>query len=98
MTTEPGSSSTDYLRPASTISDLEWVLAIAGLGDLGPGGSRWVMVWDLAEHFRIHPNRIRSKARRARRRGLSDGCICGCRGDFELLRRGEELLRASLDA
>lgn len=83
----------DPLRPSATISDREWVQAIADLREPMPGGGfHWVTVWDLAERLDIHPNRVRSKARRAAKRGLSDGCICGCRGDFELLPAGEALL------
>jgi predicted transcriptional regulator len=26
------------------------------------------------------------------RRGLADGCTCGCRGDFEITEKGEEYL------
>ncbi|MNR71367.1 hypothetical protein D3C71_19820 [compost metagenome] len=29
------------------------------------------------------------------RRGLVDGCVCGCRGDFELTSRGRETVAAS---
>lgn len=29
------------------------------------------------------------------RRGLVDGCDCGCRGDWEITRAGEDALRAA---
>lgn len=36
---------------------------------------------------------VLSKARRLiERRGLLDGCPCGCRGDFELTAKGQALL------
>lgn len=84
-----------YLRGSSTISDLEFVQAVATLRR-PTNGSRpayyWVMIWDIAEFLHIHPNRIRSKMRRMMKRKLIDGCNCGCRGDIELLSAGEKLL------
>lgn len=86
----------DPLRGSATISDLDFVRAIAKLR-VWTGGTqghyRWVMIWDLAAELKIHPNRVRSKLRRAHKRKLVDGCSCGCRGDFELLPAGEKLLR-----
>ena len=86
----------DPLRSSATISDVEWVRAIAELREpMRNWGYYGVMVWDLAERLNIHPNRVRSKARRAAKRGLSDGCTCGCRGDFKLLPAGEALLAST---
>lgn len=83
----------DPNRPASSITDLEFVQAIAKLREPnGNGGYRWVMIGDLATELEINPNRLRSKWRRANKRKLVDGCNCGCRGDFYLLPAGEELL------
>lgn len=89
----------DRLRGAATISDLEWVRAIAKLRILRSNGNySWVMVGDLADELNIHPNRIRSKMRRAgEKRRLSDGCNCGCRGDVVLLPAGEDLLYANIE-
>lgn len=36
---------------------------------------------------------IRSKMRRVHRRGLAEGCVCGCAGDFTLTPKGRELLK-----
>jgi hypothetical protein len=36
-----------------------------------------------------------SKMRALMRRGLVDGCACGCRGDFTLSIKGEDLLEAA---
>lgn len=84
----------EYLRGSASISDADFVRAISVLrGPWHQGRYQWVMVWELADYFNIHPNRIRSKVRRAGRRGLVDGCICGCRGDFELLPAGERMVR-----
>lgn len=83
----------NYLRSAATISDIEFIHAVADLRSpsvFGPHG--WVMIQELAEGLAIHPNRIRSKLRRLRQRGLVDGCNCGCRGDIELTTAGEDML------
>jgi len=88
----------DRLRGSVTISDLEWVRAIDKLRVLKPWGYSWVYIGDLADELNIHPNRIRSKMRRAgEKRKLSDGCNCGCRGDVVLLPAGEALLAANVD-
>lgn len=86
-------NTSDQLRSSATISDLQLVQAIAKLRKKAPHGYYWVMIWELAAELDIHPNRVRSKVRRARKRNLVDGCICGCRGDFELLPAGEKMLR-----
>jgi len=85
----------DYLRLGSTISDLEFVQAIAKLREpmLDFYGQFYgVNLWALAKELKIHPNRVKSKFRRAEKRMLVDGCNCGCRGAFQLLPAGEELL------
>jgi len=38
------------------------------------------------------PNLVRAKMASLIRRGLVDGCACGCRGDFELTEKGLALL------
>ncbi|MFH2045132.1 MAG: hypothetical protein ABIK92_08285 [Pseudomonadota bacterium] len=45
----------------------------------------------------VMPNGIHGKLQVAKmksliRRGLVDGCDCGCRGDFEITRKGVEYL------
>jgi hypothetical protein len=35
---------------------------------------------------------VQAKMRRLLRRGLVDGCPCGCRGDWELTEKGRALL------
>lgn len=87
----------DPLRPASTISDLEFVQAIDKLQRKNQRkngcGDGWVHLMDLAKELNINPNRVRSKFRRAAKRKLVDGCNCGCRGDFYLLVEGVKLLK-----
>jgi len=87
----------DQLRSSATISDLELVMAIAKLRVLQPRGYySWVMIGELSEELDIHPNRVRSKFRRAEKRKLVDGCNCGCRGDFVLLPAGEAMYEAEI--
>lgn len=35
---------------------------------------------------------IHAKMKQLVKRGLVDGCLCGCRGDFEITEKGEEWL------
>jgi hypothetical protein len=35
---------------------------------------------------------VLAKMQTLHRRGLVDGCFCGCRGDFELTEKGRDLL------
>jgi hypothetical protein len=37
---------------------------------------------------------VHSKMRALIRRQLVDGCVCGCRGDFELTQKGRDYLAA----
>lgn len=48
-------------------------------------GPRWAMVWDVAERLEAPEKVIRAKAAKLIRRGLLDGCACGCRGDFDVV-------------
>lgn len=46
---------------------------------------RWALYGDLMSTFPGIPYKVlRAKADRLIRRGLLDGCACGCRGDFRL--------------
>lgn len=54
----------------------------------------WAFAWQIGELFPDVPAKvIRAKAKTLIRRGLMDGCTCGCRGDYELLAPGIERLR-----
>lgn len=46
----------------------------------------WTQSWDLQEAFpRFPPKVLLAKMRALKKRGLVDGCGCGCRGDWELI-------------
>lgn len=40
---------------------------------------------------------VLAKMRMMIRRGVVDGCPCGCRGDFEITEKGKKLLEANGD-
>lgn len=44
----------------------------------------WAMVWDVTAILGVPEKVVRAKAERIIKRGLMDGCTCGCRGDFDL--------------
>ena len=55
----------------------------------------WVMRWTLEEEFPdIPPKVVVAKVAKLIKRGLMDGCTCGCRGDFELTEAGRTLAQA----
>jgi hypothetical protein len=57
----------------------------------------WVQSWDLREWYPDVPYKVvLAKVRSLKRRGLLDGCTCGCRGDFEMTAAGIAHLQALL--
>lgn len=57
----------------------------------------WVFTWNLVCLMPAFEERLLvAKAAQLIKRGLLDGCACGCRGDFELTGAGEEALGAEL--
>lgn len=86
-------------RPhARDVSDREFLLAVRAQCDAPGNASRWCTRWFLrfpAYSSRPVPEQqklVRAKARRVIDRGLMRGCVCGCRGDFELTREGAKFL------
>lgn len=52
-----------------------------------------VTIWKVCEiFFNVPPKVVHAKLRRLIRRGLVDGCYCGCRGDFSLTVNGRQAL------
>jgi hypothetical protein len=68
---------------AAVISDAELVGAILRCtGGTGPQA----FTWDVQKVLSVYPPKVvLAKLRSARKRGLVDGCGCGCRGDWEVL-------------
>ncbi len=62
--------------------DSPWMIHKDGHGILP-----WCMSWELANEFPdwIPWKVLMAKADKLIKRGLMDGCTCGCRGDFNLL-------------
>lgn len=70
---------------AADLHDEEVIAAVKALqpGYLGALRS------DLEEHFMAYPPKVvLAKLRRLVKRGLLDGCGCGCRGDFTVKEQG----------
>jgi len=54
---------------------------------------RWMQIWDLERLMPHIPEKlIRAKMGQLIKRGLVDGCACGCRGDFYITPAGNEYL------
>ncbi len=73
---------------SSAITDLEFVAAIGKVLQ----DHHWATIWDLQNILGVRHSLIRAKARRTYRRGLTVGCICGCRGEFRLTPAGRDFL------
>lgn len=56
------------------------------------GRTRWVNYWDIAALYYLPEKVVLAKARKLIRRGLLNGCYCGCRGDLELTEKGCDFL------
>lgn len=67
------------------------------IDELGAGRpSRWVFMWDLAPALAPAPYKVvQAKAKALIRRGLVNGCPCGCRGDFVVTDKGHMFLKAA---
>jgi hypothetical protein len=56
----------------------------------------WVNTWDFAPPYSELPgNLFRAKMGQLLKRGLIDGCNCGCRGDYEMTAKGREYLETA---
>jgi hypothetical protein len=53
----------------------------------------WVNTWDFGPPYSDLPDKLfRAKMDALIRRGLLDGCACGCRGDYEVTAKGREFI------
>ncbi|MEV4454465.1 hypothetical protein [Microbispora sp. NPDC049633] len=65
---------------AADIKDEGFLAAVERVND---SEDHWALVWDIEAAFPGVPRKVLlAKARRLIRRGVLDGCDCGCRGDF----------------
>jgi hypothetical protein len=79
---EWGSMQPHLPLPWATSNDSPWTIF-----------PHWVLRWHLDCLMPIFPPEvILAKASALMRRGLLDGCDCGCRGDFELTQKGRDFL------
>ena len=44
----------------------------------------WCFTWEVAEKLNLPLKLVLAKLRKMIKRGLLNGCACGCRGDLEL--------------
>lgn len=84
-------------RPqAKNISDSSALKAVIECG--GTGRYNWAMAWDVSAKFPDLPAKVvRAKMAALIRRGLLDGCTCGCRGDFWVTDLGVKLISTEED-
>lgn len=84
---------------ASDIDDADFIRRVDRLqldgtrGDHWPDGRRWVAIWDMEpEYPDMPPKVVAAKFRQLNKRGLIDGCTCGCRGDLQVTEAGLALI------
>ena len=65
---------------AADIPDASFLAIVREYNERGD----WAMVRDLAQRLNYPVPVIEAKARKLIRRGLMDGCTCGCRGDYSV--------------
>lgn len=71
------------IKQAKDISDADMLASVAR-HERGEGG--WAMTWDIEPDFPGFPPKVvLAKLRKLLKRGLIDGCGCGCRGDWEIV-------------
>lgn len=73
--------------------DIDDRAVLAAVKELAGPDDHWAMRWDLETKLGVPEKVLRAKCDALIKRKLLDGCTCGCRGDFELTRAGEEILR-----
>lgn len=81
---------------ASDIDDMEFLMVVDRVqhdGAYHPTPVRWALRMEVEQEFPDVPWKVLlAKARKLIRRGLMDGCTCGCRGDYELTAAGLALI------
>ena len=78
----------------SAAKDIPAGVFLRTVHDLAGGHkNRWVMGWHVAEKFPDLPAKVvYAKFYQLKKRGLVDGCECGCRGDYCLTFKGAETI------
>lgn len=64
--------------------DLDADLVVNALSLLQGFDGRPVSLWDLTGALDVPEKVLRAKLRRLIKAGRVTGCVCGCRGDFEI--------------
>ena len=75
---------------ASDVDDRAFLAVVAGYND---ATGHWCLTHTVEGEFAAFPPKVlQAKARKLIRRGLMDGCACGCRGDYRVTDAGRALL------
>lgn len=80
---------------ANTLGGREWAVALYAIADASPNSDYTFNIPEGVDIYDVPgvPAKVAlAKAKRLIKRGLLNGCACGCRGDFELTDAGRELL------
>ncbi len=73
-------------------------LLLSWIEENGTGELGWTIWWEFPEDHPEYPEKVcRAKFKQLYRRGLVEGCSCGCRGDWVLTDKGLEYLRTLND-
>lgn len=76
-----GYSAVNKAAQAKHVGDEAVLAAVRAAGADHP--ARWAMIWDVQAALPTFPPKVvRAKLAALVRRGVLDGCTCGCRGDF----------------
>jgi hypothetical protein len=68
---------------AKDIPDEAVLHAVLDLG--APHVAKWAFLWDIQAKLAQYPPKVvKAKLASLVKRGLLDGCACGCRGDFHV--------------
>lgn len=76
---------------ARDINDRDFLLAVQECRGMH-GVPQWATLWEVSRTLDVPDKITLAKFRRVKKRGLVNGCDCGCRGDFELTLAGEAML------
>lgn len=93
----------NFKLQAKHLPDLSMLTTIAAISaakkdeNYGSDVSPWVLIWELERVMPHVPEKvIRAKMKSLLRRGLIEGCSCGCRGDYYILPKGYAYLQQTL--
>lgn len=73
------------VRKAIQAKHVDGYILLVNIYFLIDGGNRPATIWDLERLYPNTPKKVlRAKLRKLIRQDYITGCVCGCRGDFQL--------------